>query len=190
LTNRDRRRLVLSTVLVGVGWVLAVWVARYVLIEWQVARSGGAGFVPPSAPAPNRIVLLLAGIGGLAAWWVAYWLRRAPRSRLSALAQWMAAIGVCVIGLATIYPVSVFQVPNHDITAFLSMYWFLLRVLYAGPLLLGAALCLPKLGLVVLGHPVTKPPVESAGDRLPGEQTEPRSASTIPGQAEELDSGL
>jgi hypothetical protein len=175
VTNRDRRRLVLAAVLVGVAWVLAIWAARFAIDEWHFARESLAAFGSLHVATPNRLVLALTVVGGLAAWWLAYRLRRVPRLWLSALAQWMAAVGVCIIGLVTTEPFTVFYVPHHDIFARVSMYWQTLQMLNGGPLLLiGVALCLPKPGLIMRGHPKTKPTAELVGDRVP-EDAESRS---------------
>ena len=167
MTNRARGRQVLAVVLVGAAWVLAVWVARYAMDEWQMSRARAAGLGSPHVAAPNTLVLVLAALVSLAAWWLAYWLRRAPQPWLTASAQWMAAVGVCVIGLVTVQPFSVFSVPRHDVSAFVSMYFQVLGMSGEERLLLiGAALCLPKLVLVVRGHADTTPKAELVGDRV------------------------
>jgi hypothetical protein len=162
MTNHDRGRQALAAVLVGVGWVLAVWVAQFAIDEWQIVRG------PFSNLGPNRLVLILAAIGGLAAWWLASWLHRAPRPWLTAVARWLAAVGVCVIGLVTVRPFSVVWVPHHDVFAFVSMYFQVLTWSSEGPLLVavGVVLCLPKLVLVMRGHPGRQPTAELVGDRV------------------------
>jgi hypothetical protein len=94
--------------------------------------------------------LLLAGVVGLLAWGLVYLLEQVSSPYLVALTQWLAVTGICVIGLVSLRPLGMFTVPGHSISDYLSMYRQALSFTDSWPvLILGVALCLPRLALAV-----------------------------------------
>jgi len=145
----DRARRPLAMCLAGFGWICAIWLASYVSDRWLVRVASSHAFGSGQQPGPSRL-LLLAGVIGLLAWGIAYWLDRVSLPYLVALTQWLAATGICLIGLVSVRPLGLFTVPGHSISGYLSMYREALTFTDSWPLLiLGLALCLPRLALAV-----------------------------------------